>query len=253
LNANRLTRRIARTTLLLYAVTCVHHVIEGLGWVFDFRLKSLITPLTFGVPLLMTVALLRLYKATGHRFVLAVVATVTGLWWIVGIGLFDGFYNHTLNLVLSAAHAPSGLLKAIYPSYLPPPPGGPVRMACDGVKFSYCTLTPATVAFEVAGIASAILACVLAIDVYRLIRHRPAANETPHRKLPRRVLVGVSLGMLCAFGVAPTLGMYMTGGKPAALGLALAFMAAGLAAVALAPRAAVPPALEPATAPARTS
>jgi len=68
----------------------------------DFRLKSLLTPATFGVPLVMTLGLLLLYHRTRHALVLTVLAGTTLLWWVLGIGLSDGFYNHTLNLVLSA-------------------------------------------------------------------------------------------------------------------------------------------------------
>jgi hypothetical protein len=209
-------------------------VIEGLGWVFEFRLKSLIAPVTFGIPLLMTLGLLRLYRTTRHSFVLAAFAGITVLWWVLGIGLFDGLYNHTLNLALSVVHAPPGILKAIYPSYTAPATSGPFTMACDGVQYSYCAVTTATVFYEVAGIASFVVACWLALDVYRLVRRTRRDAQLPQQELPRRVLMGVSLGMVASFGTAPMLGMYMASGKPAALVLALAFMAAGIASLAVA-------------------
>jgi len=231
LNANPLIRRIARTIVMLYLITVVHHVIEGLGWVFEFRLKSLLTPATFGVPLLMTLGLLLLYHRTRHALVLTVLAGTTVLWWVFGIGLSDGFYNHTLNLVLSVAHVPSSVLNAIYPSYAAPPTGGAFTMACDGLHYSYCSITPATVAYQAAGIASFVVACSLAVDVYRLVRQH---GRAPSLRLSRPILIWISFGMVASFGVAPLLGMYMAGGKPAALAIAVMFMAVGIAALAIA-------------------
>jgi hypothetical protein len=234
LNTTPLTRRIARTVIALYVITAAHHVIEGVGWVFEFRLKSLITPATFGVPLIMTLGLLLLYNRTRHALVLTVLAGTTFLWWVFGIGLSDGLYNHTLNLVLSAAHVPSSILSAIYPSYVAPPAGGALTIACDGVRYSYCSITPATVAYEAAGIASFVVACSLTVDVYRLVRQHRRDLRAPSLHLPRRILTGVSFGMVASFGVAPTLGMYMASGQPTALAIAVAFMAVGVGALAVA-------------------
>jgi hypothetical protein len=234
LNANPLIRRIARTVVVLYVITAVHHVIEGLGWVFDFRLKSLITPATFGIPLLMTLGLLLLYNRTRHALVLTVLASTTLLWWVIGIGLSDGFYNHTLNLVLSATHVPASILNAIYPSYVGLPASGTLTMACDGVRYSYCSITPATVAYEVAGIASFVVACSLAVDLYHLIRQHRRDVHVSGLRLPRRILTVISFGMVASFGAAPVLGMYMSSGRPTALAVAVAFMAVGIGALAAA-------------------
>ena len=133
-----LITRVSRITAALYAITVVHHVIEGLGWVFGFRLNSLLTPITFGIPLLMTLGVLQLYRTTRHQFVLAVVTIMITLFWVIGIGLSDGLYNHTLNVLLAIAHAPNSVLSAIYPTYTQPPLGG-LNLPCDGIQYSYCT------------------------------------------------------------------------------------------------------------------
>lgn len=233
MNANRLIRRLSVTVLAIYFATIVHHVDEGLGLIFGFRLQSLITPLTFAIPLLMTLAFLRLYEMTRQPLFLAGFATST-LYWVVGIGLTDGLYNHTLPLLLTVARVPAGILEAIYPTYLAPAAGRPLQMACDGVRFSYCAVTPATVVYEVAGIASFAIACSFAVDAYRLVRNWPRDRLGSLPLLPRSVAVGASIGMLTSFAVAPLLGMYMASGKPALLIVTLTFLAVGLAALAMA-------------------
>src|SRR6266700_2090670 len=111
MNADKSIKRLGAIILTEYIITIVHHVIEGLGFVFDFRIKSLITPFTFGIPLLITLGLLFLYRETRHRFVLVVFSVATMLWWVIGIGLTDGFYNHTLNVLLVFLHTPPEIMK----------------------------------------------------------------------------------------------------------------------------------------------
>jgi hypothetical protein len=216
----------------LYLVTIVHHVDEGLGFVFGFRLQSLIAPVTFGIPLLMTLGFLRLYRTTRQWLFLAGTAITTMVWWVVGIGLTDGLYNHTLPLLLTVVGAPPGVLKAIYPTY--GAASGTFVMPCDGVQFKYCAVTAASVLYEVAGIAEFVIACLLTVGVFRLVYDRRLVAEVPLQVLPRRVAIGASLGMLASLAVAPMLGMYMASGKPVLLVVTLALLAAGVAALALA-------------------
>ena len=230
-----LITRVSRITAALYAITAVHHVIEGLGWVFGFRLNSLLTPITFGIPLLMTMGVLQLYRTTRHQFVLAVVTIMITLFWVIGIGLTDGLYNHTLNVLLSIVHAPDSAFNAIYPSYTQPPSG--LNIPCDGVQYSYCTVTPSTLLYELAGIASFLVACWLAFDTYRLVRARRRDYRASSGRLPRRVTIGVALALLSAFGLGPTLGMYMATRNLASLFGALALMAIGVGALGVALRA----------------
>lgn len=91
---------------------------EGLGFAFGFfRLNSLLAPVTFAIPLLITLGLLYLFQKTRQRFVLIVFNITALLWWGVGIGLQDGFYNHTLSVLLYLVHMPPQIMSKIYPTY----------------------------------------------------------------------------------------------------------------------------------------
>ena len=223
-------QRVRLALLAEYIATSLHHVIEGLGLVFEFRVKSLITPITFGIPLLIMLGLLYLYQKTRNKVVLGIFSITAILWWVAGIGLMDGFYNHTLNVLLVYAQVPAQIMTVIYPTYVLPTNGIP----CDGVKFSYCTPTPATLFYEASGIMSFIIACFLAVNVYRLIRVQWSNQSTREQELPRSVVVGVCLGLLASFGVVPLLGAYMTTGNVSSLVLALPLMSISALAVVVA-------------------
>jgi hypothetical protein len=227
LPAETLLARVVRAAIALYAITVVHHVIEGLGWVFGFRINSLLTPVTFGIPLLLTLGVLRVYRTTRNTFALAVLAIMTLLFWVIGIGLTDGLYNHTLNVLLFVRHAPASVMHGIYPTYASPSAGSGLSLPCDGVQFSYCPVT--STIYELGGIASFVVACWLASDLFRLVlAHRRERRGSPEA-LPRQVLVGLTLALVSAFGLGPTLGMYMANRNPAGPLLAVVLMTSGLA------------------------
>jgi len=221
--------------LVEYVITCVHHVDEGIGFAFGFfRLNSLLVPLTFGIPLLITLELLYLYQKTSKRFVLVVFSLTTILWWVVGIGLFDGFYNHTLNVLLSLAGVPLAIMRTIYPTYVPPLNAGILTIPCDGTQFRFCALTPNTVLYEGTGILSFIAACFLTLAVYQLIRGQWSNQQASEVELPRPVVVGVSLGLVVSFGLVPLLGSFMTTGRLFFLISALPLMGGSVLAVVVA-------------------
>ncbi|HEY7416749.1 MAG TPA: hypothetical protein VH593_16305, partial [Ktedonobacteraceae bacterium] len=217
-----------------YGLTCIHHVYEGLGFVFGFRLNSLLAPLTFGIPLLITLGLLYLYRQTSSRFVLGVFSIATTLWWVVGIGLQDGFYNHTLSVLFFIADVPLQLMRTIYPTYVPPAPTSTPTMPCDGVQFRFCPVTPGTVLYEGTGILSFVAACFLAFTVYRLIRAKQRNQPALVQALPRPIIAGVSLGLVASFAVVPLLGLFMTTGRLSFLFFALPIMGVSLLAVVMA-------------------
>lgn len=206
--------RMVRDALLIeYLLTCVHHVDEGIGFAFGFfRLNSLLVPLTFGIPLLITLELLHLYQKTSKRFVLVVFSLTTMLWWVVGIGLFDGFYNHTLSVLLFIADVPLAIMRKIYPTYMPSLSTGSLSIPCDGTQFRFCAFTPNTVLYEGTGILSFIAACFLTFAVYRLIQRQWRKKPGSEVELPLPVMVGVSLGLVVSFGLVPLLGSFMTTG-----------------------------------------
>jgi hypothetical protein len=220
--------------LIEYLMTCIHHVYEGLGFVFGFRLNSLLAPLTFGIPLLITLELLYLYQKTSKRFMLVVFSLTTMLWWVAAIGFFDGFYNHTLSVLLYLAGVPLAIMRKIYPTYVPPAGAGILAIPCDGAQFRFCALTPNTVLYEGTGILSFIAACFLTFVMYRLIREQWSKQQASEVELPRPVVVGVSLGLVLSFGLIPLLGSFMTTGRLSFLIYALPLMGGSVLAVVVA-------------------
>ncbi len=232
---SRLIRIVGGAILVEYLITCVHHVDEGIGFAFGFfRLNSLLVPLTFGIPLLITLELLYLYQKTSKRFVLVVFSITTMLWWVVGIGFFDGFYNHTLSVLLFLAGVPLVIMKKVYPTYAPPQGAGILTIPCDGTQFRFCALTANTVLYEGTGILSFIAACILAFAVYRLIRAQWGKKPVSELELPRPMVVGVSLGLVASFGLVPLLGSFMTTGRLSFLLFALPLMGVSVLAVVVA-------------------
>lgn len=230
-----LIRMAGEAILAEYVITCVHHVDEGLGFAFGFfRLNSLLAPLTFGIPLLITLGLLYLYKQTSHRFVLVVFSITTLLWWVAGLGLQDGFYNHTLSVVLYLAGIPLAIMSMVYPTYMPPTTAGILTIPCDGVQFRFCALTPNTVLYEGSGMLTFVAACFLTLAVYRLIRAKWDNQQASAQALPRAVVVGISLGLLASFAVVPLLGSFISTGHLSFLVSALPFMGVSVLAVVVA-------------------
>jgi hypothetical protein len=231
-SSSRLIGIAGGTISVEYLITCLHHVDEGLGLAFGFfRLNSLLTPLTFGIPLLITLGLLYLYKKTSHRFILMVFGITTILWWVLGIGVEDGFYNHTLSVLLFLLRVPLQLMKKIYPTFIPPTPTAVPTIPCDGVQFRFCPLTLNTVLYEGTGILSFVAACLLTWAVYRLIRAMWKSQPAEASALPRTVAVGASLGFVASFATLPLLGSFMSTGRFSFLMAALPIM--GISVVAL--------------------
>ncbi len=208
-NETGLIKAVGWGIMAEYLITTIHHVIEGLGLIFEFRIKSLITPVTFGIPLLITLGLLYLYRKTRNSFILAVFSITTALWWIFGIGLMDGFYNHTLNVLLYLLNVSAAVMTKIYPTYMPPSSLG-------------------AIAYEAAGIISFFVACMLVSYIYRLIREKQNRPSTAQQTLSRPVILGVSFGLVASFGAVPLLTAYMTSGRLPSLILALLLMGASM-------------------------
>jgi hypothetical protein len=189
-------------------ITSVHHVDEGLGLVSgSIELGSLLAPLAFGMVLLITLGLLSLYRQTRTRLVLAMFALVSVLWWGAAIGLFDGFYNHTLSVLLVLAHIPPGGMRLIYPTYQPPSMASIVTFPCDGTPFRFCTVTTATVLYEGTGVLQLVVGGFLTLAMYRLIRG--TAQPASGKRLPRTVVGGVILAGGTSVGAIPLLGAFM--------------------------------------------
>ncbi len=229
---DHLLKMVRWSMIAVYLATCIHHVDEGLGLVFGFRLYSLLSPVTFGLPLLITLGLLDLWQKTGRRLVLVVFSIIALLWWVGGIGIGDGLYNHSLNLVLYFARVPVGVIRQIYPQYVPPVHTSTVMIPCDGATF--CVLTPNLVLYLAAAILSLVASGFLTVAVVRLIRHGWHVGQTAGRKLPDVVAVGVSLSLVAFLVAFPLLAFFMSTGSfsfflPGVSFLVLSLLGVGIA------------------------
>jgi hypothetical protein len=223
-------KRTGGAILAEYVITSVHHVNEGLGLVFgSIELGSLLAPLTFGMVLLITLGLLSLYRQTRARFVLAVFALVSILWWGAAIGLFDGFYNHTLSVLLVLAHIPTGGMRLIYPTYQLPSMASLLTFPCDGTPFRFCTVTAPAVLYEGTGILQLVVGIFLTLAVSWLIRGttQPMSGE----RLPHTVVGAVILAGGTSVGVLPLLGAFMSTDQLSFLIAALPALLVGVLAV----------------------
>jgi hypothetical protein len=219
---DRLIRLNGWLVIATYLATSVHHLLEGTGLIFGFRLNSLLVPLTFAIPLAVSLALLRLVRRTGQRSFLIMYVVASGLWWVLGIGIVDGFYNHTLTVVLAAVRAPASLVAGIFPTYHAALGGA--TLPCDGVTYSYCNITGASVTYEVAGIASFVTAGLLAVALIRLLNasRRLSPVGISRIGMPGQVLVGA--GMVAGIAMAPVLTEYMDTGRIPDLLVAIVLM-----------------------------
>jgi len=184
-----------RAILAEYVITSIHHVDEGLGFVF-------------GMVLLITLGLLDLSRQTRARGVLAVFTLVSVLWWIIAIGLFDGLYNHTLSVLLVLAHIAPGGMRLIYPTYQLPRMASIVNFPCDGTPFRFCTVTAAAILYEGTGILQLVIGGFLALTVYGLLRE--SIQSTSGKRLPYTVVGAVILAGGTSVGVIPLLGAFMS-------------------------------------------
>jgi hypothetical protein len=206
---SRWIKLTGRVILAEYVITSIHHVDEGLGFVFgSLELGSLLAPLTFGMVLLITLGLLELYQQTRARGVLAVFTLVSVLWWIVAIGLFDGLYNHTLSVLLVLARIAPGGMRLIYPTYQLPSMASIVTFPCDGTPFRFCTVTAATILYEGTGILQLVIGGLLTLPVYGLLRE--SIQSTSGKRLPYTVVGAVILAGGTSVGVIPLLGAFMS-------------------------------------------
>jgi hypothetical protein len=205
-----LINSVRGTLLAIYLITSVHHVDIGLGLVSGSReLGSLLAPLTLGMLLVITLGLLSLYQRTKRRLLLVLFGLMTLLAWVAAIGLFDGFYNHTLTALLALARVPSHTMRAIYPTYWPSTL--PMEsFACDGSPFRFCRVTPATLLYETTGILQLVGAAVLTLFLARLIRAAWRDTSAENEPIPRLEIGGGSLGFAVAIAAAPFLGAFMS-------------------------------------------
>ena len=145
-----LARRAALTTSALLALTIVHHAYGAIIYQTPWRFH--VAPPALGAMLLLVVALVahqELGDTRGGRLGLAVALAVIG-GVVVGVGFFEGGYNHLLKTVLWAAGVPTPTLLRMFP-----PP---------------VYVLPSSVVFEATGILQLVLGFVAGRDGIRLWR-----------------------------------------------------------------------------------
>ena len=97
-----LDQRVARN--LFWSITCIflltifHHVYGGLVYEESWKI---LTILFYGTPVfLLTIGLQFLSLRSSARLILYIFCALTFLFWGVGLGLFEGGYNHIFKNIL---------------------------------------------------------------------------------------------------------------------------------------------------------
>jgi len=155
------TRRAALSTSALLALTIVHHAYGAIIYQTPWRFH--VAPPALSAMLLLVVALVahqELGDTRGGRLALGVaLAVIFGV--AVGVGFFEGGYNHLFKTIVWAAGVPTPTLLQMFP-----PP---------------MYVLPSSVIFEATGILQLVLGIVAARDGLRLWRAeflgRPAPNS----------------------------------------------------------------------------
>lgn len=150
------TRLIWMTGIALvaeYAITAVHYAYGGV--IYHSRERLIGAPIA-GIPLLIALGLLYLYKRTRSGVALTLFSSITILFWVIIIGLFEGGYNHTVKNILFLAKGPSTTIHMLYRPTL-------------SVEYIY---PPNDVFFEITGVLTLVAASFPALFTYRLLRGR---------------------------------------------------------------------------------
>lgn len=150
------TRLIRMTGIALvaeYAITTVHHVYGGV--IYRSRERLFVAPIAV-IPLLITLGFLYLYKRTRSGVALTLFSSITTLFWVITIGLFEGGYNHTFKDLLFLAKGPSTTTYKLYRPFL---------------FFEYI-YPPNDIFIETTGVLTLVAASFPALFTYRLLRGR---------------------------------------------------------------------------------
>jgi hypothetical protein len=135
-------RRLALWTIALVTFTSIHHVYGGAVYATSWRI---IMPIFFFIPMLVLTLTLQ-YQASIRmsRILLLAYVLLCITIWVIGVGVFEGGYNHLLKNVLYYSSASKELMVKMFPPEF------------GGAKF-YET-APNDFLFESTGIATTIFA-----------------------------------------------------------------------------------------------
>jgi hypothetical protein len=137
--------------VVAFGAAFVHHVYGGLHYGTAERLWM---AFGFVIAFVVTVGLLRYYSKGGSKAALAAAIGLIVSLWVIGIGFFEGDYNHAYKCVLYLAGLPPERALGLHPALI----------ARD---FIY---PPDDAAFELTGILQFLAGCVVVAFTYLLIR-----------------------------------------------------------------------------------
>lgn len=160
----RSSRRLLITAVATLILAAAHHIYGGILYATPWRVHGALVALVLaGV-----IAWLHHRRAHGLELTLIAIACV------LGVGLFEGLYNHVVKNALYLAGAPRGVLLRMFPPPTYEPPGDPV--------------------FELSGIGEALAGGVTAVAALRFAAARRGAGTrlAAGTALAPRALVSVA-------------------------------------------------------------
>jgi hypothetical protein len=146
--------------LATLGLTAVHHIYGGLVYATPWRVHGAFVAIALCVPLVFLARAFRRASGTmAGRLAGWSFAALTLVVLVLGIGLFEGAYNHALKNVLFFAGAPEPLLLRLFP-----PPTYEL---------------PNDAAFEISGVGQVIPAAFAAVATFRLVRDLARSSQPP--------------------------------------------------------------------------
>jgi hypothetical protein len=137
------SRMLAWSTIALVALTSAHHIYGGALYGTSWRI---VMSLGVFLPLLALTLFLQYQSVKRSSRLLLTAFTALSVTWIVGIGLYEGGYNHVLKNILYFGGAPEGVMLKMFPPEF------------GGTKLYE---TPNDFIFESSGVATTFVALVM--------------------------------------------------------------------------------------------
>ncbi len=157
---SKISKGLAVGTILLVALTTIHHIYGGFRYDTSWRI---IMPIFFFLPMLMlTLYLQSLVLKKNSKTMLAIYSFFEFIGWIVFLGFGEGGYNHVLKNILYFGGASEDLMIRVFP-----PEFGAAKL------FEI----PNDWSFEITGILTAAFALYALYFLIKFIREQIASAE----------------------------------------------------------------------------
>ncbi len=105
-------RNLALSTIALVLFTSIHHIYGGALYNTSWRI---IMPLFFFLPILALTLYLQYQSIRKSSTLLLAAFTVLAVMWIVGVGFYEGGYNHLLKNALYFGGASEEVITKMFP------------------------------------------------------------------------------------------------------------------------------------------